>query len=53
MQHKIFFKQMGTQNEHTLPFLESVSLKKRNRKVVTIEKIDKITIKGNCNIIYI
>ena len=33
---------MGTQNEHNVPFLESVSLKKRKRKAMKrIKQIDK------------
>ena len=34
---------MGTQNEHILPFFESVSLKKRKRKAMSrIKQIDKM-----------
>ena len=38
---------MGTQNGHNVPFLESESLKKRERKVMTrIKQIAKILKKG-------
>ena len=39
---------MGTQNADNVPFLESVSLKKRKRKSVKrIKQIDEIFKKGN------
>ena len=37
---------MGTQNGHNVPFLKSVSLKKRKRKALKrVKQIDKIFIK--------
>ena len=41
---------MGTQNRHNVPFLESASLKKWQRKAMnTIKQIHKIFKKGNNN----
>ena len=40
--------QMGTQSGHNVPFIKSVSLKKKKRKAMErIKQIDKIFKKGN------